>query len=247
MSDTRVAVVAGGSGGIGEGIVFALLTNDYTVYVPTREGDQSARLAEFVDHNPRLKLVPADLARFDQVESLRDRIVAAEGRIDAVIVSVGRYYYGYPMYRMPHEDWDQSIRDNLTTHFNLQRAFVSQMRSQNSGVYVSLTGPEADGIQPDEEVMSVMATAQRMMARVVAHEAFDTMVRVYAITARTGIVTRSRAGQINPDWISARDLGSYVVGLIRGQLPGIHDTVHELRDRKHLNAILDEVRRRTGS
>jgi hypothetical protein len=92
-----------------------------------------------------------------------------------------------------------------------------------------------------------MAAAQKMMARVVAHEAFDSMVRVYAITSLTGISTRSRSAQTNPDWIPARDLGSYVVGLIRGYVSGVHETLHELRDKKHLNAKLDQVRRFTDT
>ena len=246
MHTRRIAVVAGGSGGIGEGIVFALLNQGYRVYVPTRDGDLSARLREFVGAAADVHLVPADLADADQVERLRKEIVDAEGHIDTVVVSVGSYYYGHRMHRMPVEDWNRTLRDNLSTHFNIQRAFVGQLREQNRGTYVVLSGPEADTIHPDEQVMSIMAAAQKMMARVIAHEAFDSMVRVYSITAQTSIATRSRDAQNNPDWIPARDLGSYVAALVAGHVPGIHETRHEIRDRRHLDAVLDEVRRRTG-
>ena len=83
------------------------------------------------------------------------------------------------------------------------------------------------------------------MARVVAHEAFDSPIRVYSITARTAVATRSRDSQQNQDWIPARDLGSYVAALVAGIVPGIHETQHEIRDRRHLDTVLNDVRRRT--
>lgn len=247
MGDDRIAMVAGGAGGIGEAIVTALLNREYRVYVPTRDGDRSSRLAEYVGEEADVVFVAADLSVASDVDDLRDEIISREGHIDAVVVSVGSYYYGHSMHLMPMEDWERVVRDNLTTHFNLQRAFVAQLRAQNAGTYVVLNGPEADTIHPDEQVMSILAAGQKMMARVIAHEAFDSLVRVYSITARTSIRTRSRAAQSNPDWIPALDLGSYVAALIRGQVPGIHETVHEIRDRAHLDSILDVARRRTGA
>lgn len=245
MAHDRIAMVAGGSGGIGEAIVFALINRDYRVYVPNRPGDQSGRLREYVGEDADIHFIEADLSVAEEVDAMRDTIVEREGRIDAVVVSVGSYYYGHRMHRMPMADWHRVVSDNLTTHFNLQRAFVGRLRDQNAGTYLVLTGPEAETIHPDEQVMSIMAAGQRMMARVIAHEAFDSLVRVYSITARTSIKTRSRAAQANPDWIPALDLASYVAGLIRGQMPGIHETMHEIRDRAHLDSLLDEARRRT--
>jgi NAD(P)-dependent dehydrogenase (short-subunit alcohol dehydrogenase family) len=241
MSDRKVALVAGGSGGIGEGIVAALMSAGYLVYVPTREGDQSPRLQAYVADLGELRLVPADLCDEGEVTALRDTIVSEQGRIDAVVVSVGAYYYGHRMHRMPREDWDRSVQDNLVTHFNLQRAFVDQLRRQNSGSYITLTGPEAESIHPDEGVMSIMAAAQRMMSRVVAYEAFDSDIRVHTITVHTSIRTRSRGEDVNPDWINSRDLGSYVAALVEGTLPGAHEVVHELEGRAHVESILKKA------
>lgn len=240
MGDRKVALVAGGSGGIGEGIVSALMKTGYLVYVPTRPGDQSERLKFFVEGMGTLRTVPADLCREDEVEAMRDRIMQEEGRIDAVIVSVGSYYYGHRLHRMPRDDWDRTIQDNLATHFNLQRAFIDQMRRQDQGVYLVLTGPEAESIHPDEGVMSIMAAAQRMMARVTAYEAFDSPVRVYTITAHTSIKTRSRGEDSNPDWITAAELGDYVASLVDGRIPGVHEVVHELRNHDHVRALLGQ-------
>jgi NAD(P)-dependent dehydrogenase (short-subunit alcohol dehydrogenase family) len=242
MADRKVAVVAGGTGGIGEGIVASLMTAEYRVYVPTRAGDQSQRLRAYVEGIGDLKTIAADLGSEDQVVSLSEQVLQEEERIDAVIVSVGAYYYGHRLHRMPRGDWDESIQDNLVTHFNLQRVFVDLLRKQDRGVYIALVGPEADSILPDEGVMSIMASAQKMMARVSAQEAFDSRIRVYAITSHTSIQTRSRGENVNPDWISARDLGDYVAALADGTLPTVHNVLHELADRKHVAALLSRTR-----
>lgn len=238
MPDREIAVVAGGSGGIGEGIVSALLEAEYRVYVPTRPGDHSERLRAYVDNSPELRVVPADLCDASAVATMRDTILSNESKIDAVIVSVGADYYGHRLHRMPREDWERSVQDNLVTHFNTQRIFVDQLRKQNHGVYVTLIGPEAESIRPDGGVMSIMAAGQKMLARVLAHEAFDSDIRVHILTAHTTIRTRSSGNDANSDWISSRDLGNYVVGLLRETLPGSHDTLHELQDLAHVQALL---------
>jgi 3-oxoacyl-[acyl-carrier protein] reductase len=241
MSEQKVALVAGGSGGIGEGIVAALMRAGYRVYVPTRQGDHSERLREYVSELGELETIPADLSVEDEVGALRDRILEREGHIDAVVVSVGAYQYGYRLHKMPLPDWERGVRDNLLTHFNLQRVFVEQLRKQNDGIYVTLTGPEAESINPDESVMSVFAAAQKMMARVSAMDAFDSDIRVYTITAHTSIQTRSRGELVNPDWITAEDLGAYIAALVTEDLPGAHETIHELHNRDHVKALLSRA------
>jgi NAD(P)-dependent dehydrogenase (short-subunit alcohol dehydrogenase family) len=242
MNEKQIAVVAGGSGGIGEGIVVSLLEAGYRVYVPSRPGDHSDRLRGYVNDTPELRIIPADLCDESAVSAMLEKILSQDGRIDAVVVSVGADYYGHRLHRMPRQDFDRSIQDNLVTHFNMQRIFVDQLRKQNHGSYITLIGPEAESIRPDGGVMSIMASAQKMMARVLAQEAFDSDIRVHTLTAHTTIKTRSRGNDANYDWISARDLGEYVLGLLSDTLPGSHDTLHELQDVAHVQALLKRAK-----
>ncbi|MFN2310919.1 MAG: SDR family NAD(P)-dependent oxidoreductase [Spirochaetia bacterium] len=229
MAEKQVAVVAGGSGGIGEGVVHALLKAEYRVYVPTRQGDRSERLKAYVGEDADLITMPGDLCDEQAVAALRDAVVAAEGHIDAVVVSVGADYYGYRLHRMPRTDLDRSIHDNLITHFNIQRSFIEQLRAQNYGVYITLIGPEAENIRADAGMVSIVAAAQKMMSRVIASEASDSKIRIHALTAHTTVQTRSRGSNSNEDWITAEELGEYAVRLIQDQIPGAQETLHELR------------------
>lgn len=240
MDATKTAVVAGGTGGIGEGIVAALMRDRYDVYVPVRPGVHSERLESYVREieSGSLACLPADLGKIDEVESFRNTILEARGSIDLAVVSVGSYYFGYPMRNMPPEDWDRVVLDNLTTHFNMQRAFVDQLYRQKHGAYIVLTGPEADHVIQDAELMSVTAAAQKMMARALAYEVFGSPIRVHVVTSHTPVNTRSRAGNAGPDWIAAADLGSYIVALAAGRLPSAGETVHDLRNQAHVQRLI---------
>ncbi len=236
----KVAVVAGGAGGIGEGVVHALKREGFHVVVPIREGDKEGRLKDYVSdiEAGSLTAIAADLSSESDVARLLEEALRLTGKIDAVVVSVGSYYYGYSLHRMPFDDWLGTVRDNLRTHYLLQRYLLDQMHNQGSGTYVTLTGPEADAVIPDAGTMSIMASAQKMMARVMAYEAFGTAIRVHVITAQTSILTRSRGEQAGTDWITAQDLGEYVCALIGGNSPGTGDVIHELRNRDHLKRLL---------
>ena len=234
----KTALIAGGSGGIGEGIVKALIAEGYRVYVPTRVGDNSDRLRSYLGNSEHLVLLPTDLCVEEEVANLRSAITSEADTLDAVVVSVGSRYFGYRLYRMPRPDWENSIRDNLTTHYNIQHAFIDMLRSQDRGAYVTLIGPEAESVHSDEGVVSIMAGAQKMMTRVIAHETRDSKVRVHTVTAHTPVATRSRGENTNPDWIDATDLGHYVAALVEGRVPGSDDIMHELRNNNHVASLL---------
>lgn len=239
MSQAKAAIVAGGTGEIGEGVVRAFLSKDYQVYVPERRPGNADRLKAYcADRAEHLITIPADLGHTDQVSAFADTVMERSGRVDAVVVSVGSYYYGHRLHRMPREDWDKSVSDNLITHFNLQQAFIRLLRDRKGGVYITLTGPESDGVRPESGVQSIMSAAQKMMTRVLAVEASDTPVRVHAVTSHTSVMTRSRGGQSGPEWISADALGEYICALADSALPNAGETLHDLMDHKHLQSLL---------
>jgi hypothetical protein len=74
-----------------------------------------------------------------------------------------------------------------------------------------------------------------------ANQAFDTNLRIYAVTSRTSIKTRSRGVEANPDWITALDLGRYIGALAEAKLPNTDQVLHELRDQTQVEAVLNRV------
>jgi NAD(P)-dependent dehydrogenase (short-subunit alcohol dehydrogenase family) len=241
MADGKNALVAGGTGGIGEGIVRVLLEGGWTVFVPVRgteKGDKLKTLtAEVADD--RLHLVAADLSVSAEVAALRKQILQSAGQVDLVVVSVGSSYYGYSLHMLPRPEWERLLTENLATHFNLQHEFLAQLHAQNAGTYVTLTGPEADFAHPETGLMSILAAAQKMMARVEALEASGTGVRVYSVTSRSPIATRARGEQSGPDWIRPEEMGLYVKALVEGKAPGASEPLHVLETREQLKRLLN--------
>lgn len=238
MGDARVAVVAGGTGSIGEGIVKRFVDDGWEVFVPLRTGDTGERLARYVEDSPSLHVHAADLCNGEAVAAFRDRILGEAGRIDAVIVSVGAGYFGHSLHRIPRPEWDDSIQDNLATHFNVQQVFVDHFHREGGGVYVTLVGPEAENVLPDGGIVSIMASAQKMMTRVLAAEAAGSGVRVHTVTAHTTVQTRRHGENTNPGWITAEQLGAYVLRLVDGTVRAPDGVMHELADRKAVEAAL---------
>ena len=71
-----MAVVAGGTGEIGEGVVRAFLSNGYRVYVPERQPGNADRLkANCADRAEQLVTLTADLGFADQVQQFAHAVV----------------------------------------------------------------------------------------------------------------------------------------------------------------------------
>jgi len=240
MSESRNALVAGGTGGIGEGIVRVLLEGGWTVFVPVRGAERADKLKAYVADvaGDRLHLVPVDLAMGSEVAQFKERVAEKAKTLHLAVVTVGSSYYGYSLHKAPRADWDRLVTENLITHFNLQHEFLGWFHTQNAGTYITLTGPEADFAHPETGLMSILAAAQKMMARVEALEASGSGVKVYSVTSRTPVATRNRGGQSGADWVTPVELGQYVAALASGKVPGVGEPLHVLDTRDQLRKIL---------
>jgi len=236
----KTALIAGGTGGLGEGIVRVLLEAGWNVWVPTREVEAGerlgSRLAAVADG--RLHVFKADLSVPTELEALRHQVISVHKALDLVVVSVGSSYYGYSLHKIDLAAWNKLLSENLATHFHLQQSFLSQLHAQNSGTYMTLTGPEADFAHPETGLMSIMAAAQKMMSRVEALESAGTNVKVYSVTSKTPIATRARGEQIASDWLTPGELGQYVKALFEGTVGGLHDPLHVIESRDQLRKLL---------
>lgn len=224
----KTAVVAGGTGRVGEGIVKTLLRRGARVFVPVRSEEKQRRLEEYVGNDDRLVCIPAQLGDEESVARFRASVCERVDHLDLAVASVGGWYYGYSLHRMPTEDWHAVLHDNLTTHFLFMRAFLSLLHNQSDGTFVMINGGAADVPAPDAGIISVVAAAQKMMSCVLAEEAHGTNVRVYCLEAFHPVRTRRRGSEDSEDWVSAEQLGDYVVRLYHGAVANRNDVVHTI-------------------
>ncbi|KPF86956.1 acetoacetyl-CoA reductase [alpha proteobacterium AAP38] len=130
----RVALVTGGTRGIGEAISVALKDAGYIVAANYAGNDTAA--AEFTERTG-IKAYKFDVSDFEAVKASVAQIEADLGPIDVLVNNAGITRDG-TMHRMSFEQWNAVIQTNLTSCFNTCRAVIDGMRERNFGRIVNI-------------------------------------------------------------------------------------------------------------
>jgi NAD(P)-dependent dehydrogenase (short-subunit alcohol dehydrogenase family) len=216
-------LVVGGAGGVGEGVVRALLRAGAAVVVGGRD---QGRLDEFT---ARLHADGADVGRLSAVvldglsadlDATVQSMVAEHGRFDLVVVSVASWgdQGRKPLLALSDTEWDALLAGNQTVVFRLYRALVPALTP--TGALVQLNGMSADIPFPGAGVVALAAAATKSLTRTLAAEVGNRGIRVYELVL--GVVrTRARqlAGVDDERWIDATQIGEHVAALAAGVSP----------------------------
>ncbi len=142
MSDTAnpVALVAGGSRGIGRAVAVRLAQDGYDVAVCYASDDSAAQEVEkeVTALGRRAFVRRADVADPDAVDDLVDAVEDALGPVDAVVTSAA-VLRDQPLTLMEDEDWTEVLRTNLDGVFHVCRAVVGDMVRRRRGAIVTLS------------------------------------------------------------------------------------------------------------
>jgi len=228
--DGKNVVVAGGTGRIGEGLVRSFLLEGAQVIVPVRSVSKGQRLRSYLGDvdSARLDCYLTQVGEEGSIREFRKRVLEDFQRVDLAVACLGCWYYGYPLHRMPFRDWQTILHDNLDTHFLFMQNFLSKLHDQNDGMFVMINGSPSEMIIPEEGATSIVAAAQAMMSRVLAEEAKAVQVRIHSLTVFNPVRTRDRGREVMPDWVSAEDLGNYIIKLYTGTAPKLEQTIHKI-------------------
>lgn len=142
MSD-RVAVVTGGTRGIGAAISTGLRDAGYKV-AATYAGNDSA--AERFTAETGVKSYKFDVADFAQCEASVARITNELGPIDVLVNNAGITRDG-TMQRMSFDQWNAVIQTNLGSCFNMSRCVIEGMRERGFGRIINIGSINGQGGQ----------------------------------------------------------------------------------------------------
>ncbi|MBK8556105.1 MAG: 3-oxoacyl-[acyl-carrier-protein] reductase [Lewinellaceae bacterium] len=138
LLDGKVALITGGSRGIGESLVRKFAEHGAKVaftYVSDGSAERSEQLAAAVGHGA--KAYKSDAGDFSQAEQLINDIVRDFGKLDIVVNNAG-ITRDTLMLRMSEQQWDEVIQTNLKSIFNITRHSLKSM-IRAGGVYINMS------------------------------------------------------------------------------------------------------------
>ena len=143
MSDL-VALVTGGTKGIGKAIARSLANKDLRVYMNYASDTQAAEsaLKELEAEGWSAAIMQADVSDQEQVNAMIETIVQKEGRLDILVNNAGIIRDGLLML-MPDRNWQKVIEVNLNSVYYCSKAVLRPMISSRWGRIINIISPSA--------------------------------------------------------------------------------------------------------
>lgn len=130
----KVALVTGGSRGIGEMIAAGFLANGAKVYISSRKAETcdatAKKLAE--TYGGTCVSLPADLSDLSGVQSLAQRLAERETHLDILVNNAGAAW-GAPIESFPEVGWDKVMDTNVKAVFFLTQKVMPLLRQAAKG------------------------------------------------------------------------------------------------------------------
>src|SRR5258707_4093495 len=137
MSGKKTAIVTGASGGIGAGLVDALLKEGYNVVATSLNASRSSTAS------PTVVLVDGDIGEQETAATVVEAAINNFGTIDVLVNNAG-IYRTKPFIDFTTEDFNALVSTNLLGFLYITQLTVRQMLKQKSGNVVSTSAALAD-------------------------------------------------------------------------------------------------------
>ncbi len=140
LLEGKVALITGGSRGIGEAIAKKYAAHGAHVAFSYRSSAEKAKAieAELQSMGVEAIAIQSDASSFEQAGELAKAVLDKFGRIDIVINNAG-ITKDTLMLRMSEEQWDAVINVNLKSVFNLTKQVLRPMLKQRSGSIINMS------------------------------------------------------------------------------------------------------------
>ncbi len=211
----RVALVTGGSRGIGEMIATGYVENGAKVYICSRKASACEELAAKLSRRGTCIALPFDLGTAEGVAGLAQALAAWEPRLDILVNNAGAAW-GAPIEEFPESGWDKVMDINLKGVFFLTQQLLPLLRAAASAERPArvINVASIDGMRPPHWesypysaskagcIMLTRHLAYRLardhiLVNAIAPGPFDTKMLAWALAGnRAGIEAANPLGRI---------------------------------------------------
>lgn len=173
----NVAVVTGGTGGLGQALIPYLIRRDFKVAATYLKPEEARKLEEDLDvDEERLMLRRCDCTDIDAVESVMQDVVDTFGPINVVAALVGGWAGGRDLAETSRVRFERMIDVNLRSTFNTLRTAVPHMRDVEWGRIVAIGSRAATDNPAGQAVFNAAKAAVTSLVQSLAGELDDTNI-----------------------------------------------------------------------
>ena len=135
----QVALITGGSSGIGLAIASTLVDEGMIVAITAREPKRLEKAATVLRaKGGKVIAAPADVSQSSDVTAFVDQVIDEAGRIDLLVNNAGIYKLG-EIVNLSEADWDAVLDINLKGAFLCTKAVFPIMKEQQSGYVINIS------------------------------------------------------------------------------------------------------------
>jgi NAD(P)-dependent dehydrogenase (short-subunit alcohol dehydrogenase family) len=134
----RVAVVIGGTSGIGRAIAIGLVQHGADVVPTGRRANHLEEVCRSIDETGRRTLHQVtDIGDRASIDSLRDRVVQEFGRVD-ILVNAAGYTFKQPAIKLCEEQWSAIMDTNVTGALRTCQCFYDALKASGHGRIINI-------------------------------------------------------------------------------------------------------------
>ncbi len=119
----KVALVTGGSRGIGATIAEGYVASGVRTYISSRKADACDAMAERLSEQGECVSIPADLSSAEGIRFLAEEIASREKQLDILVNNAGATW-GAPLEEFPQAAWDKVMEINVKSPFFLAQSLL---------------------------------------------------------------------------------------------------------------------------
>ncbi len=182
--DGRVALVTGGSRGIGRAIALELSRRGAAVAVNYHQSRQAAEevVRQIIAENGRAQAFQADVSDFRQAHELVKNTIEMFGGLDILVNNAGITRDNLIM-MLTEEDWDIVQNTNLKSTFNCSKAAVRHMIRKRYGRIINITSVAGEMGNAGQTNYAASKAGQIGFTKALAREVASRNITVNAIAA----------------------------------------------------------------
>jgi len=180
--DGKVALVTGGTSGIGKATALRLASEGAKVVICGRRAELGAQTVEEIKAaGGEATYIQADVSKAADCKNLVDSTVATYGRLDCAFNNAGIAGTLAPLHEAKEEDWDEAINIILKSVYLCCKYEIEQMLKQGGGSIVNQGSAAGIVALPGANAYCVAKAGVIHMSRTAAIEYIDKNIRINCV------------------------------------------------------------------